>query len=223
MYVHVIYIYIYSQAERLLAANNPSKFKVHTFFSVAPGKVEGTATQGGGGGGGPGGGGVRRAPAGGGIPPPLPPPVSGWERGGAGRGGAEGIWFLKNGPHVRYTNLRSLYIFDSLVIVNNSSLKAVSSCKINPPQYGYSGVVMEGRFRATIQLTMAGFVLTNAKSVSGCLSGRVGACRSCENLFHVFYPLHVNFCDKVYVYKCRWKSAFSCFPSTILCSVFFYD
>lgn len=32
------------QAERLLAASNPSKFKVHTLFSAAPGKIEGSAS-----------------------------------------------------------------------------------------------------------------------------------------------------------------------------------
>ncbi|CAM9128354.1 unnamed protein product, partial [Ectocarpus fasciculatus] len=54
------------QAERLLASNNPSKFKVHTLFSVAPGKIEGSAPAAGGNGG----------MGMGGAPPLPPPPVS---------------------------------------------------------------------------------------------------------------------------------------------------
>ena len=54
----------HAKAERLLASNNPSKFKVHTLFSVAPGKIEGSAPSAGSNGG-----------AGGGGAPLPPPPV----------------------------------------------------------------------------------------------------------------------------------------------------
>lgn len=57
-----------NQAERLLASNNPSKFKVHTLFSVAPGKIEGSAPAAGGNGG----------MGMGGAPPLPPPPVNMW-------------------------------------------------------------------------------------------------------------------------------------------------